>query len=420
MAKEKSRFRFDNIASTEYHIPHTNLALILSKYSMTSFDFEAALRQSLPPELRAIAAPLTVFLEDIFTGKLGNEEANGVILEIPEFRDAVRALEGHEIRSKDAVISFGSGSNLGDITINGNVAGRDIVNLSVSLNIMETPPFNLAGVVTSFLILVAVVILVFISSDIRNSIARVFPAPQATEAISTRVSSETLIIIASFYYTEGNKNTEVHNEIVQALRRELLRLNLTNIRIETTKETIRAGEDEVAEAIGAQYDADIIIWGEDTGARVAVNFLNRRATQMGMDSLITINETDRTQIADPPAYSQFITNDLPKQVTFLSLYAIAQTSDRNSAIKLLEQSVVSLPNETALYGLANAYYTLGDWYYGPGQNLQLAIDYYSRSIQAGNNSTTVYHNRGIARWKVGDRVGAVEDFGLFGNERGSH
>ena len=99
---------------------------------------------------------------------------------------------------------------------------------------------------------------------------------------------------------------------------------------------------------------------------------------------MTINETSRTQMGNPPAYSQFITNDLPEQINFLSLFAIGQSyfvnNDYSTAENIIEQAVDSVKSTSMVEGLADAYFRIGWLNVALKENPEKAIYAYSKAI----------------------------------------
>lgn len=104
---------------------------------LSAIDLETELRRHLPSELHAAAPALAEVLTEASTGVITPETAQARLAASPRLANALSALQGRqvEVASADAsrsVISFGSGSQMGDVTINGNVAGRDIYYINVN------------------------------------------------------------------------------------------------------------------------------------------------------------------------------------------------------------------------------------------------------------------------------------------------
>jgi hypothetical protein len=86
--------------------------------TLTTDDLERALCAALPPEHQAQAAALA---RALVARRLD-----------PALRPALRALAGQELASGDALIAFGSGSQLGDVTMAGDVVGGNKITISVA------------------------------------------------------------------------------------------------------------------------------------------------------------------------------------------------------------------------------------------------------------------------------------------------
>jgi tetratricopeptide (TPR) repeat protein len=242
------------------------------------------------------------------------------------------------------------------------------------------------------------------------------PTPAATPTplpFAPAGEGETLIVIASFHHSEGIPDTEAHNEIRRAIQRAKEDLGYANLRVEVEPARVQADDREGAEELGERYDASMVIWGADTGVRVTVNYLNLRHPEFEAAD-VRISETERTQMADPSAYAEFVTQDLPGQLTFLSLLAIAKSYDIEEAyaesLDVLEKAIESLAHGTEPpEGLADAYFGLGWLHQGMGDDEQAIADY-DRAIALEPDHARAYHNRGVARFDQGDLEGAIADY----------
>jgi len=85
-----------------------------------------ALRAALPQDAERAAPALAELLSAVVSGEMTSEVAAARLAAEPALADAVRRLAGTRVSGSAGLISFGSGSQVGDVTISG-VAGRDIV-----------------------------------------------------------------------------------------------------------------------------------------------------------------------------------------------------------------------------------------------------------------------------------------------------
>ena len=270
--------------------------------------------------------------------------------------------------------------------------------------------------------------------------------------IATRGPDESLILLSTFFRTENVIDTAIHDEINHAIKSQIATLKLQNVRVELEPEVIRSDDRNQAQILADQYDATQIIWGQDTGVRIVVNFLNREQPDYEAGD-VTINETERTQIADPASYNEFVVEDLPGQLAFLSLFALAQAyyADEFSpnlpeAARVLERAMEALPGDedvnvkdqrvAAYFRLGWLYQKMGDLIKAKGfyldtldlypefsaahNNLGLIFfqegDYkqalfeYDLAIQLNPNNARAYNNRAILRYRMGDTSGAISDY----------
>jgi tetratricopeptide (TPR) repeat protein len=208
--------------------------------------------------------------------------------------------------------------------------------------------------------------------------------PTATSLpFSPATQEETLILIATFYHTEGVADTDVHGEIHRAIQKVASDLDLRRLRIEIEPTRLRADDQDEANKLGQRYQASMIIWGEDTGVRLTVNYLNL-VESASFATEVQISETERAQLANPSAYASFVTSDLPGQLTFLSFFAIGQSFVSQKAypdaVQAIERAIASRSPESKPEGLADAYFGLGWLYQIPLEDNEQAIDAYTKAI----------------------------------------
>lgn len=241
--------------------------------------------------------------------------------------------------------------------------------------------------------------------------------PQLTNIHSTTIITEqpgqVLVVIAPFYYTEGTANTEAHREIARRIQSTAQEAGITNLRIEFASIALRADDRTRAEQLGTDYDASLVIWGDENKIRLTANFLNRRANPATHASDVTISETERTQIRNPPAYAKFVLDELPNKFSFLALFAVGQLSanadDYPNAQRTIEEAIKIIPPSMSIEGLDAAYFTLG-WLYQTQDDMVRAITNYNQAIFLNPQNATVYCNRGVARHVQGDISGAITDY----------
>ena len=224
---------------------------------------------------------------------------------------------------------------------------------------------------------------------------------------------ETLIVIARFHKTATDTEPEV--EIYNGIKHELGQAGQDNVRVEVDfASELTADQRTQAEALGNRFNASVVIWGADTGVRVVVNFLNLRQPELPIAS-VQINETARSLLANPSAYQQFITNNLPRQLAFLSLFAIGQShyvaARYDRAIEVVESALAleDQPGESIL-GLRDAHFLLGWLYQQPPPRIEDAIATYDRAVELDPAYADAINNRGTAHYAIGDYDAALADF----------
>lgn len=250
--------------------------------------------------------------------------------------------------------------------------------------------------------------------------ATITPTPPATPTptstplpFASASKDETLILIATFYHTEGVADTDAHNEIRRAIAAAIAELEVKNLRVEVEPTRLTGDDQAEAKKLGERYGASMVIWGADTGVRVTVNFLNLKEPDYE-GAAVQISETERAQLANPSAYARFITTDLPGQLTFLALFAVGQSyfthTDYAAALRVIEAAIAALPAQLAPpQGAAEAYFRLG-WLYQNQGKLQQTLANYNKAIELDPKNSLAYNNRGLIYDQQGDYPHAISDF----------
>jgi tetratricopeptide (TPR) repeat protein len=129
-------------------------------------------------------------------------------------------------------------------------------------------------------------------------------------------------------------------------------------------------------------------------------------------------------MANPESFAQVITRDLPAQLSFLSLYAVARTvvtdGDYSEGRRLLELALGALGDTAALpvelqWAAVGAYFRLGWLYHQPPENHTLAAEAYSEAIEIKAISqeppwAAPFNNRGNAYLALGLTNLAILDY----------
>ena len=89
-----------------------------------------ALGAALPGTSAPTADALATLLTDLATGRITAEEAQAQLSAIPDLLPLAQGLAGRELQLGQALIAFGAGSQLGDVSV-GDIAGRDLTKISL-------------------------------------------------------------------------------------------------------------------------------------------------------------------------------------------------------------------------------------------------------------------------------------------------
>lgn len=231
--------------------------------------------------------------------------------------------------------------------------------------------------------------------------------------VTPAADGESLILITNFHQTTANK-TEPHIKIKRAIEDAAKEAGLDILRVGIEPTILTADQQEEAEALGEQYNAEMIIWGEDTGVQVLVNFYNLKQPDFDA-AAVRIDEDERTQLINPSAYTKFILHDLPDQLTFLAFFALGQSLYSNGQYSqskdVIEYGIASIKEQNRPQGLAEAYSRLG-WIYQlpPFKDYNKAIINYNQALELNPNEPSTYNNRGVNFYKIGEFDRALEDY----------
>ncbi len=235
--------------------------------------------------------------------------------------------------------------------------------------------------------------------------------------IELATEGEGLIVVTKFDSTMSEPS-DFHDEIVTRIQDIIEQRAFDNVRVELDEvHLFEADERELAEAVGNCYGATVMLWGKEKPFNVDINFLNVIEPEAAA-ARIDIDERDTvSRLAPPEQYQTFILEDIPRQLTYLSLFAIGQShyGQENfiTAGELIEEAVgqfddpSSLPEAFALY---EAYFRLGFIHYPILQELSKANAYYSDVISLKPDHSGAYLNRGVTFFELQQYNDAVVDY----------
>ena len=228
-------------------------------------------------------------------------------------------------------------------------------------------------------------------------------------------AGEVLIVIATFDRGEGVADARPHAEIQRSIQEEAEALAFANLRVEVEPAALAADDRAGAEALGERYNTSLVIWGEESSVRITVNFLNRKEPDFDA-AAVQITETERTFLtatAKPEAYVQFVTSELPGQLTFLTLFAVGQsfvTARQNEKATATIEHALAAALTTQVEGIASAYFLLGWLYQKISADREAAILAYTHAIDRNPVYVPAYINRGITYYYLRESEQALADY----------
>ncbi|MCA9956822.1 MAG: hypothetical protein KC434_18960, partial [Anaerolineales bacterium] len=205
------------------------------------------------------------------------------------------------------------------------------------------------------------------------------PTPTATPLpIAVAQPGEQLIVIATFARAEGVADAQAQAEIQRGIQAAAAELDFASLRVEVVPDVLPSDDRPGAAALAELYGASMVIWGSETAVRITTNFLNVSEAPYESGDV-------QVSVVRPDAYVQFITEDLPSQFVFLSLFAIGQSyyakGAYDEAIAAIETAVANVTNpDTVANEVGQAYFRLGWLYHEPKADLVSAAAAYAQAI----------------------------------------
>jgi len=225
-------------------------------------------------------------------------------------------------------------------------------------------------------------------------------------------AGETLILIATFERTEGVADAAPHDEIARSIRIEAKDCGLERLTVAVHPTRLDPDDRAAAERLGRRYNASLVIWGGVTAVRTTVSFLNLRAPETDA-SEVRISDTANNLLANPDAFVQFITRDVPGQMAFCVLFAAGQACETRKeydlAARVIEQGIKALPDNIIYPEAAAAHFLLGWLYQIHLADLDHAITNYNQAVTLQPNLAKAYNNRGVIYGAKGKLDRAIED-----------
>jgi tetratricopeptide (TPR) repeat protein len=222
-------------------------------------------------------------------------------------------------------------------------------------------------------------------------------------------ADETLILISEFAnYGGGQIGYNLAGRLQETVYDLVQESGVESVRVERLDEAVL--DEESAEQIGRDFNADIVVWGEyDTGRIVAV------VSSPEVGSGIVSRER-RWRVKTVEELSTRINADVPSDVSWISLYVLGRAhylADRTEQAEAVFQRVLSEPLENHATR-ASVYFTLGRIEAGKeASNPDKVIAYYTEALEFRPGMVQALNNRGIAylkRESVGDLTRAEADF----------
>lgn len=171
-----------------------------------------------------------------------------------------------------------------------------------------------------------------------------------------------------------------------------------------------------AERLGRQHQADVIVWGSDTGEYTSFSLLNLKAPMEQAHPILPVSCSPETGVVviAPDAENTFGTPYFLQHLEFIATLTLGHLynvqSDYSQGIQVLAKAMASIsPDLPPIDGLAQTYFRLGWIYQTRFENAPIALRYYNRALDLAPAMAVAYNNRGVLRLTSNDPVGALTD-----------
>jgi tetratricopeptide (TPR) repeat protein len=320
----------------------------------------------------------------------------------------LRDLAGQQVQADHALLSFGQGSHLGDVTI-GDVAGGNITKLSLRGDIVmgnKVLTFGLgigAAIILTFGILSASVIFNIgpLSPIAQDVWQQFFPPFLAAD------EGESLIIVADFrdestgQYTGSNPASFLYHSLADRVQRDGL-----DIRVERLYDVLDAN---TVRQTGEAYSATLVLWGEyNSGAVIPVleriRLPERRLTDEE-GAFLAIADPERVQIGE-------LTN-ISATGSYITLYTLGAdryaAEEYDTARDYLTSAINAVPDNEAVTAQPDeAYFLRGNIAYWPEQDYQAAQRDYEAALELSPDYADALNNLGNVAESLGNYAEALE------------
>jgi len=225
---------------------------------------------------------------------------------------------------------------------------------------------------------------------------------------------ELLIVVAKF---RGPESPDPQMYIARRLEADLLMHPALADRVRVSRfpavieEESPEAEIGKARVLGETYGATLVIWGEHDGHSAAARYLVTR----GRERVATVVELQPSAAtADLKEFVMHVSEELPKTMTYLSLFTIGQmyyfANEHSQAVSLFSAALDHFPSGEAYQASAAALRLYrGNTYLFLGK-CDLAIADYNKAMELGPDLAYPYNNRGVSYYHKGQYSLAIADY----------
>jgi tetratricopeptide (TPR) repeat protein len=217
---------------------------------------------------------------------------------------------------------------------------------------------------------------------------------------------ELLVLVAQF----GNKSTkgvDPTQRIYDRLQRELEDTGTANATLQMIPEITERNE---ARRIGERRGALFVIWGWFDDIGFSPHFTVIEEEGLALKDL----ELEEVPVEPSKDFSLYIREGLPSQMAYFSTLTVGQVyyldGEFEKALRAFDRAVENAEKSGTTKGLDFVYFYRGYIHQGAFDDLEAAINDYSRIIELRERPITAYYNRGTLYYHIAEYDLAIADY----------
>ncbi|HLL71527.1 MAG TPA: tetratricopeptide repeat protein [Pyrinomonadaceae bacterium] len=219
----------------------------------------------------------------------------------------------------------------------------------------------------------------------------------------TEVVPRADVLIAQFEARPGAKPYEIANRLKDNLEIELSKHQLGQVKVEKLAGTVKSAQEEAAAA--TKGSSKVVVWGWYDSEGIVIKIHTSEPTSAG-DGILSMREVSlRSADAAAADLSFKLTQQLPENTSFLSLFVIGQlyylNNDYQKGHQAFDAAMSNLPKEIRLVNESLLHFFVARRLEAAGEkDTARIVCEYTQAIEQNPKFAAAYNNLGILLAKV--------------------